>query len=359
MDKEIKEVMDRKITLKNISVNNLKNVSISIPMHSFVTVAGVSGSGKSSAINIALYNAIRKYLDRESIDRNLIIDDEVTNIIKLDQNASVLTSRSTVATLLGIMDNIREMFSKLDDAVAKGLDYKTFSKNSEIGSCSYCKGVGYLKNEDDFEEECFMCLGTGYSEEILSVRYKNYNISELLSLTIDELVSILEDENIKKIIGACKDIGLGYLALNRKSPTLSKGEYQRIRIATEISKNANENSIFILDEPSKGLHVTDAMCIVDSIRKLVGSGHTVIAIEHNLNVIMQSDYILEFGPFAGKNGGELIFSGTPKELESANTLTAKALKEEILDILDEKSEKIDDVINVKSDDYNFEIVKTK
>lgn len=355
---EINSVNDKKITLKNINVNNLCDVSISIPMHSFVTVAGVSGSGKSSAINIALSDAISGYLDNAD-NPNLKIDEKITDIIKLDQNASVLTSRSTVATLLGIMDNIRKMFSELDDAKERGLDYKTFSKKSDVGSCTYCKGLGYIPNEDNFEEECFMCTGTGYSEEVLSVRYKNYNIFELLSLTIDELVSIIENEDILKIISSCKNIGLGYLSLNRKSPTLSKGEYQRIRIATEICKSSKDNSIFILDEPSKGLHISDAMCIVKAIRNLVNMGHTVIAIEHNLNVIMQSDYVLEFGPYAGKKGGKLVFAGTPKELSSANTLTSKSLKEEVLDIDLEKCDNLSDIIKVKSLEYDLEIKKNK
>lgn len=349
----------KRLSLKGVSVNNLQNVDFAIPLNSFTTIAGVSGSGKSSAINIALHNAIKNYLDTGKKDYNLLLEDDIQDIIRLDQNATVTNSRSTVCTLLGIIDDIRLLFSKLEQCKTLGLDSGVFSKNSKLGACPSCGGAGVIIDEDENEETCGECDGTGYKKEVLQVRYKDYNIAEFMALSIDEVIEILEEGTFKNILSACSGVGLGYLSLDRKSPTLSKGEYQRIRIVNEICKSSAGKSIFILDEPSKGLHTADVKKIIDTLRNLVKYGNTVIAIEHNLDVIMQSDYVLEFGPEAGANGGKIVYSGIPSKLINMETHTAEAIRGYRSEKEKIKICKLLSTIEVKSDEKSFVIDREK
>lgn len=349
----------KKIGLYGVSVNNLKNVDIILPLNSFVTVAGVSGSGKSSAINTALYDTVKNYIDTGKKEYNLSIEEKFKNIVRLDQNASVTNSRSNVSTLLGIMDNIRKIFSKSAQCKKLGFDASVFLKNSKVGACPLCGGLGIIEDEDKNEETCEECNGTGYKKEVLQVKYKGYNISELLALSIEKIIEIIEDDEVKKILKTCCNIGLDYLSLDRKSPSLSKGEYQRIRIVTEICKTNSEKSIYILDEPSKGLHFSDVKKIIRTVRELVAAGNTVIAIEHNLDVIMSSDFVIEFGPDAGVDGGNIVFSGVPGELFKANTHTAEAIRGYKAEQFVTKIDKYSDEIAVKSENIEFVIDKNK
>lgn len=346
-----------KLGIYGVSVNNLKNVDIEIPLNSFIAVAGVSGSGKSSAINNALYSTVETYLKTGKEKNNLKIDAKIEGIVRLDQNASVTNSRSNVSTLLGILERIRTIFTNLNQSKKMGFDASSFSKNSKNGACSLCGGTGFLVDEDKSEEICDECNGTGYRSEILNIKYKGYSIAEILALTIDELINIFEDDYINRILVACQEIGLGYLSLDRKSPSLSKGEYQRIRIATEICKPNVSNYVYVLDEPSKGLHYSDVKKIITTLKKIVNAGNTVIAIEHNLDVIMSSDYILEFGPESGVNGGQIVYSGPTDKLSEKNTHTSQAIKGLKIKKDCIKSNKISTKIKVQNTQYQFEIDK--
>lgn len=348
-----------KLGIYGVSVNNLKNVDIEIPLNSFIAVAGVSGSGKSSAINNALYSTIDTYLKTGKKKNSLKIDAKIEGIVRLDQNASVTNSRSNVGTLLGILEKIRTLFTNLNQSKDMGFDASAFSKNSKKGACPLCGGTGVLLDEDKSEEICDECNGTGYRSEILNIKYKGYSIAEILALTVDELINIFDDGYINRILIACQEIGLGYLSLDRKSPSLSKGEYQRIRIVTEICKPNVSNYVYILDEPSKGLHYSDVKKIITTLRKIVNSGNTVIAIEHNLDVIMSSDYVLEFGPESGVNGGQIVYSGPTNKLSEKNTHTSQAIKGLKIKKDGITNSEISKKIEVQNTQYKFEIEKEK
>lgn len=342
-----------------VTVNNLKNIDIEIPLKSFVTVAGVSGSGKSSAINNALFNIVNEFLDTGNKKNNIVIEENIEGIIKLDQSASVTNSRSNVGTLLGILDKIRMIFTRLNQSQEMGFDISSFSKNSKMGSCCLCGGTGAIVDEDKIEYTCDSCNGTGYRPEILKVKYKGYSISEILDLTIDELFNIFDDDYINNILLTCQKVGLGYLSLSRKSPTLSKGEYQRIRLVVEICKPKTNNCIYILDEPSKGLHYSDVEKIIIILRNLVSDGNTVIAIEHNIDVITNSDYVLEFGPESGAKGGKIVYSGPVKGLYEKDTHTAQAIKGFEISMDNCKNKIIKDTIHVQAFEHEFYIDKSK
>lgn len=321
--------IDKKIKLKGIKVNNIDNESIEIPLKAFTTVVGVSGSGKSSAINIALYGALKKYVDGEKND-SLELDEKICDVISLNQEQGVANSRSIVATYLGIMDSIRDLYATLSESKKNGFDKTFFSMTSGKGLCPECGGRGVIKDEDgESEEVCPVCMGRRFIQKVLDVHFKGYNISELLHLEIEKLCDVMKNHMDISLLEQCKAIGVGYLALDRPMPSLSKGEFQRVRIAKEIADAETTKKVFILDEPSKGLHVSDAYKIVSSIGNLVKKGNTVIAIEHNLNVVEKSDYVIEFGPGAGKQGGKVMFSGIPAELKKAKTITGESYRKRL------------------------------
>lgn len=348
-----------KIGLYGVSVNNLKCVDLEIPLNSFVTIAGVSGSGKSSAIHQALYDTIRTYLETGKKEYNLLLDEKIENIVRLDQNISVTNSRSNVSTLLGIMDIIRKLYSSVKQSKELGLDIKSFSNNSKNGACNVCGGTGVIEDEDGNEELCEECNGTGYKKEVLNVKYNGYSIAELMTINIEEARDIIDDKEINRILNVCCNIGLGYLALGQKSNYLSKGEYQRLRIVTEICKVNKGKTIYILDEPSKGLHFSDIKKIVKTLKSLVDAGNTVIAIEHNIHVIMDSDYVIEFGPNAGVEGGNIVFSGQPYELSKMDTYTAKAVRGYKIEYDEENENMICKSIKIMNGKYEFIIEKDK
>ena len=348
-----------KVGIYGVSVNNLKAANIEIPLNAFVSIAGVSGSGKSSAINTALCDAVSKYLESGEKKYNLSIDGKVTGLVRLDQNASVANSRSNVGTLLGVLDDIRAMYSGLEQSKILGYDTSEFSKNSKKGACEMCGGSGIVIDDDKNEEICDECNGTGYKSEILKVKYRGLDIAGFLALTIDELVNYVEDERILAVLNACQDIGLGYLSLDRKSPSLSKGEYQRIRLVTEICKSNNNQTIYVLDEPSKGLHYSDVDKIISTLKKIVAEGNTVIAIEHNLDMILNSDYVVEFGPGAGNCGGEIVFCGLVDDLCKANTKTAEAIKGYKITKESKKKDNTGRVIHIKNHKDEFVIQRNQ
>lgn len=333
------------VMLRNINLHNIHNEDLKIPLGKFVTVAGVSGSGKSSAINNAFITALNKHLVNNDKNADLEIVGKIDNVNSLSQDQSVANSRSMVGTILGISDDIRDIFAAVPESKNRGYDKSYYTLNGGKGLCPRCGGDGVIQDDDNESEEvCPVCEGKRFSEHVLEIKYKGYNIAEILSFELQELLDIFPEGKINNIIQQCIDIGIGYLSLNRASTTISKGEYQRIRIIKAICNPNTGNTLFILDEPSKGLHMADVHCVIRSINRLVEKGNTVIAIEHNLDVIAKSDYMIEFGPGAGELGGKIVYSGIPRKIMGAGTKTAKAFCEshEKYDMASQKREVINE-----------------
>ncbi|MUV38237.1 UvrABC system protein [Lentibacillus sp. JNUCC-1] len=290
------------LTIENANTNNLKNVSLDIPKNVLVSVCGVSGSGKSSLMLDAF---TEKYPET----------------IAVGQSSIGVSSRSTLATYMGIMDDVRAIFSK-----ATGQPPGLFSFNS-IGACPVCKGKGVTTPDVAFADpvtiRCEACGGTKYSDEALSYRYEGKNIVEILDLTIDEAVQYFTMPKIIKKVNTLKDVGLGYLTLGQTTSSLSGGEVQRLKLASHLKK---EGQIYLLDEPSRGLHMDDNAKLLDVFQNLVNKGNSVVIIEHNLDFIAASDWVIELGPEGGKKGGHILFQGTPNQMHNTNTPTAKWLK---------------------------------
>ncbi|MDE7251624.1 MAG: ATP-binding cassette domain-containing protein [Acetatifactor sp.] len=313
------------IMLRNINVHNVHNENLKVPLGKFVTIVGVSGSGKSSVLNNALIPALNEYMSDHNENPDLEIVGEIDNVVSLSQDQSVANSRSMVGTVLDILDDIRDIFAGLPESKKKGYNRSYFTLNGGKGLCPQCEGSGIIQDEDNESEElCPVCGGKRFSADVLKIKYNGYNIADILSLELQRLLNIFPQEKINDVVQQCMEIGIGYLSLNRTTVSISKGEYQRIRIAKAISNTNNGKVLFILDEPSKGLHMSDIDCIVHSIKRLVEKGNTVIAIEHNLGVIAKSDYVIEFGPGAGNEGGKIIYSGTPGKITMSGTKTAEA-----------------------------------
>lgn len=297
-------------SLKEVSDNNLKNVTVTIPKHVFVSICGVSGSGKSSLMFEAF---IKKY----------------PGTIMVGQSSIGISNRSTLATYMGIMDDIRSIFAK-----ETGRPAGLFSFNSK-GACQICNGKGVITPDVAFADPvtvpCEACGGTRYSEEARHYRYQGKNIVEILDLTIDEAMDYFYMPKIIKRVQTLNDVGLGYLTLGQTTSSMSGGEIQRLKLASHLQK---EGQIYLLDEPSLGLHTEDYSVLLNVFQNLVNRGNSVIIIEHNLDFIAASDWVIELGPGGGKQGGQIIFEGTPEKLLHADTLTAKWMKEEVADGLD-------------------------
>lgn len=351
----------------NITYNNLDNVQVKLPYNSLISVVGVSGSGKSTLVNDVIVDAIQKIIDGEEVKScDVEYSGYVKEVVSLKQAQSVQNSRSIVGTLLEIMDLIRDIFANLELSKKCGYDKSYFSINSGKGTCEECHGIGIIADDESENEEiCPVCDGMRFKDEILDIKYNGYNINDVLNADIYELSKIfVEYKSISKVLCTCCDVGLGYLSLGRQAPSLSKGEFQRIRIVKEICKDVGNNKVFILDEPSKGLHDVDSNNIVNAMKKLVEKGNTVIAVEHNLNVIMQSDYIIEMGPGAGSEGGKVIFTGTPKELFNLETPTAIAIKSSVniekkLSVVSNRNEQdmFNTVVNILDKPHSISIKK--
>ena len=334
----------KKIRINNARENNLKNLNISIPLGVFVVVTGVSGSGKSTLVNNILYSNLAKRFGRKSdiIGKCDSIEGDlnfISNIEIVTQNSLGISSRSKPVTYTKTYDIIRKIFS--DQKKAKNLNLKPshFSFNVDGGRCSECLGEGVKKIEMQFMAdiilECDNCKGKRFNKTVLSIKYKNKNIFDVLNLTVDEAILFFDENNqIIKKLKSLKEVGLGYLKLGQQTSTLSGGEAQRLKLASflDLTKSKKEtNSLFILDEPTTGLHYYDIEKLLISIKKLVDSGNSVICIEHNLEVIRHSDWIIDLGPSGGKNGGEICFQGTPKDLmKKKNNITSMYLDNKVV-----------------------------
>ncbi len=316
--------------------NNLKNIDVEIPLGVFTCVTGVSGSGKSSLINEVLYKTLAAELNRakthpgahDSIEGLKYLD----KVIDIDQSPIGRTPRSNPATYTGVFNDIRELFASTQDAKMHGYNSGRFSFNVRGGRCEACTGDGLIKIEMHFLPDiyvpCEVCKGKRYNRETLEVRYKGKNISEVLEMTIEEGLSFFENiPKIKNQLQTLCEVGLGYVRLGQSSTTLSGGEAQRVKLATELCKRSTGSTVYILDEPTTGLHVADVHKLVEVLGRLVEQGNTVIVIEHNLDVIKTADYIIDLGPDGGDMGGEVIFTGTPEECAACDkSYTGQFLK---------------------------------
>ncbi|MDX5475350.1 MAG: excinuclease ABC subunit UvrA [Bacillaceae bacterium] len=320
---ERKKVEDRFIEIIGANENNLKNVSVKIPLGCFVAVTGVSGSGKSTLINEVLHKALASKLNKAKVrpgeHKQIKGIDQLDKVIDIDQSPIGRTPRSNPATYTGVFDDIRDVFSQTNEAKVRGYKKGRFSFNVKGGRCEACRGDGIIKIEMHFLPDvyvpCEVCHGKRYNRETLEVQYKGKNISDILEMTVEDAVSFFE--NIPKInrkLQTILDVGLGYITLGQPATTLSGGEAQRVKLASELHRRSTGRSLYILDEPTTGLHVDDIARLLKVLQRLVENGDTVLVIEHNLDVIKAVDYIVDLGPEGGDKGGTIVATGTPEEV---------------------------------------------
>lgn len=324
------------ITIQGAKENNLKNITVDIPLGVFTCVTGVSGSGKSSLVTEILYKRMARDLNRARCipgkHKEIIGIEQLDKVIDIDQSPIGRTPRSNPATYTGVFDQIRELFANTSDAKVKGYGKGRFSFNVKGGRCEACSGDGILKIEMNFLPDiyvpCEVCGGKRYNRDTLEVKYKGKSIYDVLEMTVEEAVDFFENiPSIRRKIETLNDVGLSYLKLGHPSTALSGGEAQRIKLATELSKRSTGKTIYILDEPTTGLHFADVHKLIDILQRLTEGGNTVVVIEHNLDVIKTADYIIDIGPEGGDKGGTVIAKGTPEEVaESTTSYTGQYVK---------------------------------
>ena len=324
------------IEVKGAIEHNLKNINVKFPLGQFICVTGVSGSGKSTLVNEILYKTVAKeiYGSNEKPGKCKEIKglENVDKIINIDQSPIGRTPRSNPATYTGVFDVIRDIFAATQEAKMRGYDKGRFSFNVAGGRCEACSGDGVLKIEMHFLPDiyvpCEVCKGKRYNRETLEVKYKGKTISDVLDMTVEEALKFFENiPKIKSKIQTLYDVGLGYIKLGQPSTTLSGGEAQRVKLATELSKKATGKTLYILDEPTTGLHIADVHKLVDILQRLVDTGNSIIVIEHNLDLIKTADYIIDLGPEGGEKGGQIIAVGTPEQItRNDQSYTGKFLK---------------------------------
>ena len=326
----------KKLTIRGASENNLKNIDVDIPLGVFTCVTGVSGSGKSSLVNEILYKTLAAEKNRVKVRPGkcdgILGLEHVDKVIAIDQSPIGRTPRSNPATYTGVCSDIRELFASTNDAKLRGYGVNRFSFNVRGGRCEACAGDGLLKIEMHFLPDvfvpCEVCKGKRYNRETLEVKYKGKSIADVLEMTVEEALAFFDNQpKIKNRIQTLYDVGLGYIRLGQSSTTLSGGEAQRIKLATELSKRSTGSTVYVLDEPTTGLHIADVHRLVNILSRLVEGGNTVVVIEHNLDVIKCADHIIDLGPEGGDGGGTVVFAGNPEDCaECTQSATGEYLK---------------------------------
>lgn len=324
------------LEIQGASENNLKNIDVKIPLGTITGITGVSGSGKSTLVNEIIYKKLSVVLNKAKNipgkHKNILGTEHLDKVIDISQAPIGRTPRSNPATYTGLFTDIRELFASTTEAKAKGYKSGRFSFNVKGGRCEACQGDGIIKIEMHFLSDiyvpCEVCKGKRYSNETLTIKYKDKNISDVLNMTVDEAREFFENiPRIKKKLDTLSEVGLGYIKLGQSATTLSGGEAQRVKLATELSKRSTGKTFYILDEPTTGLHIADVHKLSDVLQKLVSSGNTILLIEHNIDLIKTCDYIIDLGPEGGENGGEIVAEGTPEEIsKNPHSYTGEYLK---------------------------------
>lgn len=321
--KRRKHTKTRVIEVQDATENNLKNISVKFPLGVFNCVTGVSGSGKSTLVNEVLYKTIAKELNGSNLKpgkcKAVKGIQNIDKIINIDQSPIGRTPRSNPATYTGVFDTIRDIFANTNEAKMHGYQKGRFSFNVPGGRCEACQGDGIIKIEMNFLPDiyvpCEVCHGKRYNRETLEARYKGKSIADVLDMTVEEALEFFSNiPKIKNKMQTLYDVGLGYIKLGQPSTTLSGGEAQRVKLATELSKRATGKTLYILDEPTTGLHIDDVHRLVDILQRLVDTGNTIIVIEHNLDLIKTADHIIDLGPEGGEAGGRIVAVGTPEQV---------------------------------------------
>ncbi len=338
--KRRKPVKGKNIEIKGAVEHNLKNIDVKFPLGVFTCITGVSGSGKSTLINEILYKTIAQKINKSTEKpgkcKEITGIENIDKIINIDQSPIGRTPRSNPATYTGVFDEIRDIFATTNEAKLRGYNKGRFSFNVPGGRCESCQGDGVHKIEMHFLPDvyvpCEVCKGKRYNYETLEIKFKGKNISDVLDMTVEEALEFFDKiPKIKNKIQTLNDVGLGYIKLEQSSTTLSGGEAQRVKLATELSKRATGKTLYILDEPTTGLHIADVHRLVDILHRLVDTGNTAVVIEHNLDLIKTADYIIDLGPEGGENGGEVVAVGTPEQIcKNEKSYTGKFLKKYLI-----------------------------
>lgn len=332
--RKVKKSPANRVTVKNATINNLKNMTVSFPLGVMTCVTGVSGSGKSSLVIETLFKNVRAALqDRSRKDSAIAGLKNIDKVIDIDQSPIGRTPRSNPATYTGVMTPIRELLARLPESRARGYKPGRFSFNIKGGRCETCEGDGVIRIAMHFLPDIFVtceqCRGKRYNRETLEIRYRDKNIADILEMTVEEALEFFQNvPPIKRRLQTVFDVGLGYITLGQSSVTLSGGEAQRVKLAKELSRQSTGRTLYILDEPTTGLHPADIQYLLQVLGRLVDSGNTVVVIEHNLDVIKTADYVIDIGPEGGDQGGEVVVSGTPEEVaNSEQSFTGMFLKQ--------------------------------
>ncbi|HOL79529.1 MAG TPA: excinuclease ABC subunit UvrA, partial [Clostridiales bacterium] len=326
----------KKLIVKGAAENNLKNIDVEFPLGTFICVTGVSGSGKSSLVNEILYKRLAADLNKAKTfagkHEAILGIEHLDKVINIDQSPIGRTPRSNPATYTGVFTDIRNLFASTTDAKIRGYAPGRFSFNVSGGRCEACQGDGIVKIEMHFLADvfvpCEVCKGKRYNRETLEVKYKGKNIADILDMTVEEALEFFDSQpRIKNKLKTLYDVGLGYIKLGQSATTLSGGEAQRVKLSTELSKRPTGRTLYILDEPTTGLHTADVHRLIDVLQTLCDSGNTIVVIEHNLDVIKTADHIIDLGPGGGNNGGTIVATGTPEQVaENPNSFTGEFLK---------------------------------